>query len=185
MLSYVMQHLHEAGIEEVGVIISPETRNQIKEVLSKNPWGFEFTYILQNRPLGLAHAVKIAQEYLKGEPFVRYLGDNLISYGIRDFIKKFNTSRPDALLLLKEVDDPSMFGVAQVDSGGRIARLIEKPKEPPSNLALVGVYAFSPASYAAISEIRPSWRGELEITDAIQRLLDKGYIVESSVLNGW
>ncbi|MGH7807083.1 MAG: glucose-1-phosphate thymidylyltransferase [Thermodesulfobacteriota bacterium] len=185
VLSYVMQHLQEAGIKEVGVIISPETGNQIKEALSKNPWGFELAYILQDKPLGLAHAVKIAQDYLKDEPFVMCLGDNLISYSIREFIEKFNTSRADALLLLKEVHDPSMFGVAQVDSQGSIVRLVEKPEEPPSNLALVGVYVFSPAIYGAISEIKPSWRGELEITDAIQRLLDKGCIVESSVLSGW
>lgn len=185
VLSYVMQHLQEAGIKEVGVIISPETGNQIKEALSKNPWGFELAYILQDKPLGLAHAVKIAQDYLKDEPFVMCLGDNLIGYSIREFIEKFNTSRADALLLLKEVDDPSMFGVAQVDSQGSIVRLVEKPEEPPSNLALVGVYVFSPAIYGAISEIKPSWRGELEITDAIQRLLDKECIVESSVLSGW
>lgn len=185
VLSYVMQHLQDAGIHEVGVIISPETGNQIKEALSKNPWGFEFTYIPQDNPLGLAHAIKIAQKYLKDEAFVMYLGDNLISHGIREFIERFKSTRADALLLLKEVDDPRMFGVAQVDSQGSIVRLTEKPEEPPSNLALVGVYAFSPAIYDAISEIKPSWRGELEITDAVQRLLEKGYGVQSSILNGW
>ncbi len=185
VLFYVMQHLHEAGIKEVGVIISPETGNQIKEALSKNPWGLELTFILQNHPLGLAHAVKIAEDYLKECPFVMYLGDNLISYGIREFIEKFNTSQADALLLLKEVEDPRMFGVAQVDSDGRVVRLVEKPKVPPSNLALVGVYIFSHAIYKAISEIKPSLRGELEITDAIQNLLDNGYAVESSILKGW
>jgi glucose-1-phosphate thymidylyltransferase len=185
VLSYVMQHLQEAGIREVGVIISPETGHQIKAALSKNPWSFEFTYILQDNPSGLAHAVKIARGYLEDEPFVMCLGDNLISYGIREFIEKFHTSRADALLLLKAVEDPRMFGVAEVDPQGSIVRLIEKPEDPPSNLALVGVYVFSSAIYAAVSEIKPSWRGELEITDAIQRLLDKGYLVESSVLNGW
>lgn len=185
VLSYVMRHLQEAGIQEVGVIISPETQSQIQEALSRNPWDLKFTYILQDQPLGLAHAVKIAQSYLKDEAFVMYLGDNLISCGIQEFIETFKTSQADALILLKEVEDPRMFGVAQVDSQGCIVRLTEKPKEPPSNLALVGVYVFSPAIFEAISEIKPSWRGELEITDAIQRLLEKGYTVESSILKGW
>lgn len=185
VLSYVMQHLRDADIQEVGVIISPETGSQIREALSENPWKFEFTYILQDRPLGLAHAVKIAQHYLKEDDFIMCLGDNLISSGIGEFIQMFRASQAGALILLKEVEDPRMFGVAEVDSQGSIVRLIEKPKEPPSNLALVGDYIFSPAIYDAISEIKPSWRGELEITDAIQRLLEKGYTVRSSILKGW
>ncbi|MER3446523.1 MAG: glucose-1-phosphate thymidylyltransferase [Candidatus Dadabacteria bacterium] len=185
VLFYVMQHLQEAGIEEVGVIISPETGGQIQEALSKNPWGFNLTYILQDQPLGLAHAVRIAQSYIKEEDFIMCLGDNLIGSGIREFIETFNASRADALILLKEVDDPRMFGVAEVDSRGHIIRLVEKPKEPPSKLALVGAYVFSPAIYDTLSEIKPSWRGELEITDAIQKLLENGYVVRSSILEGW
>lgn len=185
VLSYVMQHLQEADIQEVGVIISPETGSQIREALSKNPWKFEFTYILQDQPLGLAHAVKVAQAYLKEDDFIMCLGDNLIGCGISELIQTFRSSQADALIVLKEVEDPRMFGVAEFDSQGGIVRLIEKPKEPPSNLALVGDYIFSPAIYEAISEIKPSWRGELEITDAIQRLLEKGYAVRSSVLKGW
>lgn len=185
VLSYVMQHLQEANIKEVGVIISPETGSQIQDALSKNPWGLNLTYILQEQPLGLAHAVKVAQSYLKEEDFIMCLGDNLIGSGIGGFIETFNASGVDALILLKEVDDPRMFGVAEVDSHGHIIRLVEKPKEPPSNLALVGAYVFSPVIYDAISRIRPSWRGELEITDAIQELLEKGYAVQSSILEGW
>ncbi len=185
VLSYVMHHLHDAGIREVGVIVSPETGGQIQEALSRNPWGFNLTYILQDKPLGLAHAVGVAQGYLKEEDFIMCLGDNIIGSGIRELIETFNASRADALILLKEIEDPRMFGVAEVDSQGHIRRLIEKPKEPPSKLALVGAYVFSPVIYDAISEIKPSWRGELEITDAIQKLLEKGYTVRSVILEGW
>jgi glucose-1-phosphate thymidylyltransferase len=184
ILSYVMQHISEAGIRDVGVIISPETGAQIRAALGKN-FDLDFTYITQEEPLGLAHAVKTARRYLGDDPFVMYLGDNLIGQGISDFVQAFQDSRADAVILLKEVDHPAMFGVAQVDSAGRVQRLIEKPKEPPSSLALVGVYFFSPRIHEAIAEIGPSWRGELEITDAIQKLLDKGCVVESSILKSW
>lgn len=185
ILCYVMQQIREAGIQDVGVIISLETGPQIQEALSKTCLDLKLTYILQEQPLGLAHAVKLARDYLKDDPFVMYLGDNLIGHGIRGFIEAFQTSRADAVILLKEVEDPRMFGVAEVDSEGRIRRLIEKPKEPPSNLALVGVYVFAPCIHEAIEEIKPSWRNELEITDAIQQLLEKGRTVQSFVLQSW
>ncbi|HEU4340199.1 MAG TPA: glucose-1-phosphate thymidylyltransferase [Candidatus Binatia bacterium] len=184
ILFYVMQHIREAGIRDVGVIISPETGSQIRDFLSKNT-HLNFTYILQEQPLGLAHAVKVARDYLQDSPFVMYLGDNLIGHGIRDFVDGRQSSNPDAVILLKEVEDPTMFGVAEVDASGRIRHLIEKPKKPPSNLALVGVYMFSPRIHDAIAEIKPSWRGELEITDAIQKLLEKGCVVQSSLLKSW
>ena len=185
ILHYAVQHLHEAGLTQVGVIISPETGGQIQNALSENPWGIEFTFITQHRPAGLAHAVKIARPYLGDDPFVMYLGDNLIGNGIREFVDCFHKSESDAVILLKEVQNPSMFGVAEVDGDGRIRRLVEKPKTPPSNLALVGIYLFSPAIHAAVEEIEPSWRGELEITDAIQRLLESGHAVQSVVLKSW
>lgn len=185
VLHYVMGHLYEAELKEVGVIISLETGSQIQSALSENPWGFDFTFITQNRPEGLAHAVKMARPFLEEEPFVMYLGDNLIGQGIRDFIKAFEGSGADALILLKEVANPCPFGVAQLDSNGRVIRIVEKPKQPPSNLALVGVYIFSPVIHEAIEQIKPSWRGELEITDAVQRLLDSGYTVRSFILKSW
>lgn len=184
ILSYVMQHIAEAGIRDVGVIISPETGSQIRACLERG-FDLDITYIVQEQPLGLAHAVKAARHYLGDDRFVMYLGDNLIGQGIRDFVQAFRNSRADAVVLLKEVENPAMFGVAQVDGAGRIQRLIEKPKEPPSNLALVGVYFFSPRIHDAIAEIEPSWRGELEITDAIQKLIDQGRPVESFVLKSW
>ena len=185
IIHYVMDQIARVGIKEVGVIISPETGEQIKESLAENPWGFDFLFVLQGEPKGLAHAVMIAQGFLAEDAFLMYLGDNLIGQDIKSFVDEFQTSEPEAMILLTEVEDPRMFGVADVDGDGNIKRLIEKPKEPPSNLALVGIYLFSPSIHEAISEIKPSFRGELEITDAIQKLLDKGKIVKSFILRRW
>jgi glucose-1-phosphate thymidylyltransferase len=185
IIHYVMDQISGVGIKDVGIIVSPDTGEQIKESLARNPWGFDFSFILQEEPKGLAHAVMVARDFLKEEPFLMYLGDNLIGQDIQDFVKEFQESKPEALILLKEVEDPRMFGVAEVDGAGNIKRLIEKPKEPPSNLALVGIYLFSSSIHEAISEIKPSFRGELEITDAIQKLLEKGKTVKSFILEHW
>ena len=185
ILHYVMQHIHDAGITDVAVVVSPETGQQVKEALSKICSDAPPTYILQDQPKGLAHAVMIARDYLGDDPFVMYLGDNLIGGGIRAFVEAFQAGHSDALVLLKEVADASMFGVATVDSDGRVLRLVEKPKEPPSNLALVGIYIFGAAIHEAVAAITPSRRGELEITDAIQTLVDAGRPVRSLTLDGW
>jgi len=184
ILLYVMEHIHQAGIRDVGVIISPEPGSQIRESLSGNS-DLHFTYIPQEEPLGLAHCVKVAHDFLQKDSFIMYLGDNLIGQNITEFVKSFQMSDADASILLKEVADPTMFGVAEVDGSGGIRRLVEKPINPTSNLTLVGVYAFSPRIHEAIAEIKPSWRGELEITDAIQKLLENGHAVQSSVLKSW
>ncbi|MDR7521405.1 MAG: glucose-1-phosphate thymidylyltransferase [Armatimonadota bacterium] len=185
VLHYVMQHLRDAGLQQVGVVIAPETGTQIQAALEANPWGLDFTYIVQPQPLGLAHAILVARDFLADDPFVMYLGDNLIGQGIREFTCLLAESASDAVILLKEVADPRLFGVAEVDAQGRVVRLVEKPEHPPSRLALVGVYGFSPAIHQAVETLRPSRRGELEITDAIQRLLDEGRRVSSTVLQGW
>ena len=185
ILHYVMDQIAQTGIKEVGVIIAPETGPLIKEALKENPWNFQLEFILQEEPKGLAHAVKVARDFLGDSPFLMYLGDNLIGESILPFVEAFKETQVEALILLKEVEDPRLFGVAVIDKKGEVKRLIEKPKEPPSKFALVGVYLFSPEIHQAISKIRPSFRGELEITDAIQVLLDEGKRVKSHILKGW
>lgn len=186
ILFYVLENLSEAGIQDVGIIISPETGKEIKNAVGDGKdWGLKVEYILQEEPLGLAHAVKIAKPFLELNPFVMYLGDNLIGSGIAKFRRDFEQSRADAAILLKEVNTPSNFGIAEVDKQGRVMRLVEKPKAPVSNLALVGIYFFSAKIHEAVTKIRPSLRGELEITDAIQWLLDHDSRVLSHRLEGW
>jgi glucose-1-phosphate thymidylyltransferase len=186
ILGYVLDHIRDGGITDVGVIISPETGEEVKEYIDDGrKWGIRVTFIPQDAPLGLAHAVNTARDFLKLDDFIMYLGDNLLSQGVAGAIKKFKDDGPKALIFLKEVDDPKQFGVAKLDTKGNIVKLIEKPKDPPSNLALVGVYIFSKEIHEAIARIKPSFRGELEITDAIQELIHMGYEVKSEILNGW
>ncbi len=186
ILFHVLDNLKRAAVKEVGIVISPETGNAVREAVGKGElWGMNIEYILQSEPLGLAHAVKVAQPFLGSDSFVMYLGDNLIGSGISDYRGRFERSDAQASILLKEVENPSSFGIAEVDSQQRVVRLVEKPKEPKSNLALVGIYFFTPAIHEAISRISPSWRGELEITDAIQNLLDAGGEVLSDRIDSW
>lgn len=185
ILGYVLDQTSQAGIKDTGVIISPETGEYVKDYIKDgSSWGVKVTYIPQE-PLGLAHAVKTARNFLGVEPFVMCLGDNLLGEGINKLVDKFNLEKLDALILLKEVENPSSFGVAVLDEKGNVVKLIEKPKQPPSNLALVGVYIFSSRIHDAIERIKPSWRNELEITDAIQELINMGCNVKSEILKSW
>ncbi len=187
ILHYVITHIVEAGIKDIGVVIAPETGEEIKRFLEgiRKDWKVRFIYILQHEPLGLAHAVKVSRDFLGSDPFVMYLGDNLLEEGIREAIGQFLSEDTDCLVYLKEVENPSRFGIGVLDERGNLVKLVEKPKDPPSNLALVGVYFFRPIIHDAIQRIRPSFRGELEITDAIQELLAMGKRVKSVRLQGW
>ncbi len=185
ILGYVLDQTSQAGIKDTGIIIAHETGGYVKDYVKDGSlWGIKVSYMPQE-PLGLAHAVKTARSFLGDEPFVMCLGDNLLGEGINKLVEKFNREKLDALILLKEVENPTAFGVAVLDGKGNVIKLIEKPKEPPSNLALVGVYVFSPRIHEAIDRIKPSWRNELEITDAIQELINMGYNVKSEILNSW
>jgi len=185
ILGYVLDYISQAGIKDVGVIISPETGQDVKNYVGEgSAWNVKVTYILQE-PLGLAHAVKTARDFLGEDDFIMYLGDNLIGKGANELLARFKKNNLDALILLKEVEDPTRFGIAVLDKKGKVLKLVEKPKTPPSNLALVGVYVFSNKIHQSIDKISPSWRGELEITDAIQELVDLGYKVEAEKLCEW
>lgn len=186
ILWYGLEAIIAAGITDIGIIISPETGEEVKTKTGNGDrFGAKITYILQDKPAGLAHAVKIAQPFLGDDPFVMYLGDNLVQSDLNQFLENFKTKKLDALTLLCPVNNPSAFGVAKVDENGRVLQLIEKPKVPPSNLALVGIYLFDPIIHNAIASIQPSPRGELEITDAIQYLIDQQLKVEAYKLEGW
>ncbi len=184
VLFYGLEAIAEAGIEEVGIVVG-ETKEEIKAAVGDGSrWGLKVTYIDQPEPLGLAHAVKVSEWYLKDEPFVMYLGDNLIKGGIADLVEEFRSKRPNAQILLAHVEDPGRFGVAELHDG-RVVKLTEKPKEPKSDLALVGVYMFDHHIFEAVKSIKPSRRNELEITDAIQYLINKGLNVQPYIIQGW
>lgn len=185
VLFYGIEAMVEAGITEIGIIIAPETGDEIREVTGDgSKFGAAITYIPQAEPLGLAHAVLTAEEFIGDSPFVMYLGDNLLRDGIASLADKFRDSNPDALILLTRVPDPENFGVAEL-SDGKVVQLAEKPAEPKTDLALVGVYMFTPSIFDAARAIEPSPRGELEITDAIQHLVDSGRTVEPHLVDGW
>src|SRR3954467_2526811 len=185
VLFYGIEALVEAGITEIGIIIAPETGEEIRVAAGDgSDFGASITYIEQEAPLGLAHALLTAEEFLGESPFVMYLGDNLLRDGIVELVEAFRRDEPDALILLTPVDDPSSYGVAELN-GDRVVRLVEKPEDPPSDLALVGVYMFTPSIFEAAHSIKPSSRGELEITDAIDALIESGLHVEPHIVRGW
>ncbi len=192
ILFYGIEAMAAAGIHEIGIIIG-ETGPEIRAAVGDgSQFGVEVTYIPQEAPLGLAHCVLIARDFLGDDDFVMYLGDNMLEQGLAGLVGQFRAARaasggsePTAQILLSKVDDPRQFGVAEVAADGRVVRLVEKPEHPPSNLALVGVYLFDRTIHEAVRSIAPSARGELEITDAIQWLVDAGRTVHHTVLDGW
>jgi glucose-1-phosphate thymidylyltransferase len=186
VLFYGIEAMVAAGIEQIGIIVAPETGGEIREAAGDGSrFGAQITYIDQAEPLGLAHAVLTAEPFLASDPFVMYLGDNLLQGGIEDLVAAFRAGAPDALILLTPVPDPWNYGVAELDGDNRVVQLVEKPKEPATDLALVGVYMFTPGIHDAARAIEPSARGELEITDAIQHLVDGGQRVEPHIVRGW
>jgi glucose-1-phosphate thymidylyltransferase len=200
ILFYGIDDMVEAGIKEIGIVVG-QTGDEIREAVGDGSrWGVEITYIPQDAPLGLAHCVLIARDFLGDDDFVMYLGDNMLQQGLAGFTERFEAARaaassprlgeesvavPSAQILLAKVDDPRQFGVAELGPDDEVLRLVEKPDVPPSDLALVGVYLFDAHVHEAVASIEPSWRGELEITDAIQWLIDNGRRVNHEVLEGW
>lgn len=185
ILGYVLDQVAATNIKKVGIITAHETGQFVKDYVKQGSnWNLNVSYIPQE-PLGLAHAVKTAMRFLGKDSFIMCLGDNVTGQGLNSFVKKFKNEQLDALIILKEVDNPSSFGIAQLDDKGNIVRLVEKPKTPIGNLAIIGTYLFSNKVHEAIARIKPSWRGELEITDAIQEMINMGFSVKAEILNSW
>ena len=185
ILFRVIESIRDAGIDEIGIVVG-DTGAEVKEAVGRGGrWDVNITYIHQEQPLGLAHCVKISQDFLGDERFVMFLGDNVIQGGISPLIREFASSEWNSQIVLTRIEHPEQYGVAELDEQGRIKQLVEKPKDPPSDLALVGIYMFDAHVHEAVAAIRPSWRGELEITDAIQWLVDAGYAVHPYVHRGW
>lgn len=185
ILGYVLDQVAATTIRKVGVITAPETGRYVEDYVGDgSSWSLKVSYIPQE-PLGLAHAVKTAKRFLGQDSFVMCLGDNLTGQGLNMFVKKFKSEHLDALIILKEVENPSSFGIAQLDEKGNIVHLVEKPKTPMGNLAIIGTYLFSNKIHQAIERIKPSWRGELEITDAIEEMIRMGFSVKAEILASW
>ena len=186
VIQYAIEDLRDAGITDIGVILGNLGRDDIQSFLGDgSEFGVEITYIVQGNPLGLAHTVGCAEEFVEEDDFVVYLGDNIHNNGVTDLVESFKTGDYVAGIALQEVENPGQFGIAETDGSDNVTRLVEKPDNPASDHALVGIYVLSPAVFDAIETIEPSWRGELEITDAMQELLDKGLAVDSHVIEGW
>lgn len=184
MLLYGLEHLRNAGVKEIGVILGPISEGVVEVLGDGSRYGVKLTYIGQPEPKGLAHAVLLSEEYIAGDDFTMYLGDNLLSQGVKEFVARFTSKRLDCLVGVCQVDDPTRFGIAEM-KGNRIVRLVEKPRNPRSNLALIGVYVFGQAVFDAVRKIKPSWRNELEITDAIQWLLKANKKVDVQRVTSW
>jgi glucose-1-phosphate thymidylyltransferase len=185
VLFYGLEAIRDTGITDVGIVVG-DTAPAIQDAVGDgSAFGLTVTYLRQDAPRGLAHAVIVGRDFLGGDDFVMYLGDNFIVGGITPLVEEFRSSRPDAQIMLTSVPDPRQFGVAELDAAGEVVGLEEKPQQPKSDLALVGVYIFTPAVHEAVSRLAPSWRGELEITEAIQWLIDQGRKVRSTTITGY
>jgi len=183
---YVLEDLRDSGIKQIAIILGnvyPE--KVVNHYGDGSRFGVKITYIHQGEPKGIAHAIGLCKEFVARDEFVVYLGDNLIQHGIKKYLNEFQSGEYDGYILLKEVEDPTRFGVAEFDDSGRLVDVIEKPKKPPSNYAIIGIYFFKPIVFDIIKELKPSWRGEYEITDTIRLMMQKGYKIGYSVIDGW
>ena len=183
---YVLEDLRDSGVKQIAIILGnvyPE--KVVNHYGDGSRFGVKITYIHQGEPKGIAHAVGLCKEFVARDEFVVYLGDNLIQHGIKKYLNEFQSGEYDGYILLKEVEDPTRFGVAKFDDSGKLIDVIEKPKKPPSNYAIIGIYFFKPIVFDIIKELKPSWRGEYEITDTIRLMMQKGYKIGYSVIDGW
>ena len=187
MSQYALEDLKKAGITDIGIIIGDVFPEKVKEYYGTGEkFGVKISYIHQGRPKGIAHAIRLCKKFVGNEKFVVYLGDNVLRKNIYDYTQKFQSSKSDAMILLCEVNDPSRFGIAVIDkSNSKIIKITEKPKNSQSNLAVIGIYFLSPAIFTIIDKIKPSWRGELEITEALQMLMDENHLIEYNIVTGW
>ena len=185
LIFYVFDKILDSGIKDIGLVVSPNNKSFFQDSLDHYDKGLNISIIVQEQPLGVAHAVSIAKDFLSDDSFLLYLGDNLFKDNLKVIVDDFKKGSSDASIVLKKVENPSSFGVAERDKSGQIIKVIEKPPNPPTDLAVVGIYCFSPIIHKAIGEIKPSTRGELEITDAIQYLLDENIVILSTELTGW
>lgn len=186
VLQYAIEDLREAGVTEIGIVLGNLGRDEIQDYFGDgSDFGVEITYIVQGNPLGLAHAAGCARDFVGDDSFVMYLGDNMLKQGIHELLEGFEENGHAAGIALQRVKHPEQFGVPELNEDGEVIRLVEKPDKPPSDLALIGVYVFSTTIFNVIDRLEPSWRGELEITDAIQALIDEGHSIDSHVVEGW
>lgn len=185
MSQYALEDLKDAGITDIAVIIGDVYPEKVKEFYGNgSKFGVNITYVYQDKPAGISHAIKLCKDFVGNDRFVVYLGDNILRKGLVDYTKRFKSSAADSMILLCEVDDPSRFGIAELD-GKKIKKIMEKPKNPPSNLAVIGVYFLTPKIFGIIDMLKPSWRGELEITEALQLLMELGNTIEYDTVTGW
>ena len=185
MAQYALEDLKTAGATEIGIIVGDVYPEKVKEYYGNGEkFGVKITYIYQDQPKGISHAIGLCKDFVGNDRFIVYLGDNVLRKNLIDYTKRFESADSDAMILLCEVDDPSRFGIAEID-GKNIKKITEKPKEPKSNLAVIGIYFLTPKIFDIIKILKPSWRGELEITDALQLLMNEGYSVEYDTVTGW
>jgi len=188
MSQYALEDLKTAGITEIGIIIGDVYPEKVKEYYGDGTkFGVKITYVYQDKPKGISHAIRLCKDFIGTDRFIVYLGDNVLRKDLTDYTKKFQTSDSDAMILLCEVDDPQRFGIAELDldNPGKIKKIMEKPKDPPSNLAVIGIYFLTPKIFDIIDNLKPSWRGELEITEALDLLMNQGNKIEYDTVTGW